>query len=523
MVLSQNSKDPVVPIAPALEPSARSSYGQILRSSAIIGGSSVFNVALGVVRTKIAALLLGPAGVGVVGLYNSIVELTRSVASMGINSSAVRQIAESAASGNTQRAARTMLTVRRLALCLGLVGAGAVAAASYPISELSFGDTRHAGSIALLAVAVLCSTISAGQLGLLQGKRRVADLARSVTVGAILGTALSIPILYYFRERGMALFVVVAAGAAALASWWYARETKAERVALPWREMRTETEELLKLGLAFTTSALMSLGTGYLIRVLVLRKLGADAAGFYQAAWSIGGLYAGFILQAMGADFFPRLTAIANDNEACNRMVNEQTEVGLWVAIPGLLATLTFAPVVIHLFYSGRFGPAVDLLRWNCLGLLLRVAAWPIGFIILAKGERRLYIVTELVSGLAYLGLVWIGLYFFGLVGTSVGFFAVYVFYLIMLYAVGWRLSGFRWSPKTARVAIFGVPLIAGVFAAGCFLPGYVATPLGAAVTAGACYYSLKKILALVALENLPAFAGKIAIWLRLSPKNELH
>ena len=91
----------------------------------------------------------------------------------------------------------------------------------------------------------------------------------------------------------------------------------------------------------------------------------------------------------MGADFFPRLTAVAQDNSECNRLVNEQAEVGLLLAGPGVLGTLTFAPLVIQLFYSARFGPAVEILRWICLGMMLRVASWPMGYILLAKGARQ--------------------------------------------------------------------------------------------------------------------------------------
>ena len=59
----------------------------------------------------------------------------------------------------------------------------------------------------------------------------------------------------------------------------------------------------------------------------------------------------------MGADFYPRLTAIANRNEDCNRLVNEQAEIGLLMAGPGILATLTLAPIVITVFYRGDFAP----------------------------------------------------------------------------------------------------------------------------------------------------------------------
>ena len=50
------------------------------------------------------------------------------------------------------------------------------------------------------------------------------------------------------------------------------------------------------------------MGAAYTIRLIVLRNAGLEAAGLYQAAWVLGGLYVAFILQAMGADFYPRLT-----------------------------------------------------------------------------------------------------------------------------------------------------------------------------------------------------------------------
>lgn len=45
---------------------------------------------------------------------------------------------------------------------------------------------------------------------------------------------------------------------------------------------------------------------------IVVRSLGLDAAGLFQAAATLSTLYIGVILTAMGADFYPRLTAVAS-------------------------------------------------------------------------------------------------------------------------------------------------------------------------------------------------------------------
>src|SRR5262245_22520875 len=88
------------------------SYGQILKSSALIGGASTLNIAIGIVRTKAMAVLLGPAGFGLLGVYASIIDLAVSVAGLGVASSGVRQIAVSVASGDNRRIASTATILR---------------------------------------------------------------------------------------------------------------------------------------------------------------------------------------------------------------------------------------------------------------------------------------------------------------------------------------------------------------------------------------------------------------------------
>src|SRR5205807_9242592 len=139
--------------------------------------------------------------------------------------------------------------------------------------------------------------------------------------------------------------------------------------------------------------------------------------GLYEAAWTLGGLYVGFVLQAMGTDFYPRLVGVANNNAECNRLVNEQAQVSMLLAAPGVIATMTFAPLVIAMLYSAAFDGAVEVLRWICLGMALRVITWPIGFIIVAKGRRAVFFGAELVWTIVNVGLAWLCVREFGLNG----------------------------------------------------------------------------------------------------------
>jgi PST family polysaccharide transporter len=252
------------------------------------------------------------------------------------------------------------------------------------------------------------------------------------------------------------------------------------------------------------------MGVAYVVRLTVLRKVGFEATGLYQSAWTLGGLYVGFILQAMGADFYPRLTAAANDNDECNRLVNEQTEIGILLAGPGVLATLTFAPLVLGIFYSSKFVQAVPILRWLSLGTVLQVITWPIGFIVIAKAKQKLFFLCETAWAGISLILAWACVSTFGLTGAGIAFFGSYVFHGVMMYIVVRRLTGFGWSSENRRILLLYLPLMALVFFCFYWLPFIPALCIGTAAVIICSIHSIRTLMKLVSLDKSHPFLRRI-------------
>jgi enterobacterial common antigen flippase len=480
------------------------SYGEILKSSAMIASSSVLGLGIGIIRTKAMALILGPAGVGLIGVYASLADLARSVAELGINSSGVRQIADAVGSGDGDRIGRIVIVLRRTALVLGILGALLLVAVSVPASVLTFGTQEHAGAVALLSLAVLFRLVADGQGALIQGMRRISDLAKVGVLGALFGTLIGVPIVYVLREDGVVPSLVAVAATSLAVSWYYSRKAPIRHPTMTASHVTQEAAALLKLGLAFMASGFLMMGAAYAVRIMVLRGVGLDAAGLYQSAWTLAGLYVGFILQAMGADFYPRLVGVAKDNPQCNRLVNEQAQVSLLLAGPGVIATLTFTPLVIVLFYSAEFSAAVEVLRWICLGMTLRVVTWPMGYIIVAKGLQSLFFATELAWTIVNVALAWLCVRAWGLNGAGIAFFGSYVFHAVMIYALVHRLSGFRWSWDNRRTVTLYILSVAIVFCAYYVLPSPWAMALGAMVMVLSGIHSLRTLVTLFPRTRIP-------------------
>src|SRR5262245_11741556 len=217
-------------------PAQPKSYGQVLKSSALIGGSSVIEVAIRIVRAKAMALLVGPAGIGLLGIYSTISSLVGNLAGLGLKTSGVREIAEAVGTGDAVRIGRTVKTLRRVALVSGLLGGLLLLAISRYVARFTFGNETHVGAIALLALTITLTEISEAQMALVQGMRRIADLAKLSVLGAIYGTLLSVPLVYFFGENGLVPSLVCVSGMGILTSWWYARKIKTTPVRMTLRE-----------------------------------------------------------------------------------------------------------------------------------------------------------------------------------------------------------------------------------------------------------------------------------------------
>jgi O-antigen/teichoic acid export membrane protein len=461
--------------------SASNSYRAILRSSSIMGAASVVNILSGLVRMKLAAVLLGPAGIGLIGLFQSLMGTASTLAALGFGTVGTRQIAEAHAHGDRVDVAAARRALFWGTLGLSLFGAGAFFMLREVMAAKIMADPPRAAEIGWLALGVLLTVGAGSQVALLNGLRRIGDLAR-VQIGAgVLGTVIGVAVLLSWRESGVVAFILGAPLAAfVLGHWYVARLPGIEGGPTPLRDLARQWGTMARLGAAFMISGL-AVAAGYLVvRGLVQRELGLEALGQFQAAWAIAMTYITFVLGAMATDYYPRLTAVIQDHAATIRLVNEQTEVALLLAGPVLIAMLALAPWIIRLLYTAEFAVAADILRWQVLGDILKVMSWPLGFVLMAAGRGKTYLFTESTVIAVFVLGTFVGLPWFGIEATGIAFLGLYAVYLpLVFWLARWRI-GFAWRREVLAQAgalagmaalVMGLARISDLAAAGLGLP----------------------------------------------------
>ena len=78
------------------------------------------------------------------------------------------------------------------------------------------------------------------------------------------------------------------------------------------------------------------------------------------------------------------------------------------VCAPVCVGLIGLAPRAARICFSAEFEATADILRWQVVGDIMKVMAWPLGFVLLARGDGRRYLVLESAAMIVLVATVWL-------------------------------------------------------------------------------------------------------------------
>jgi len=414
----------------------KSSYRQIMKATSIFGGVQVINIIIQIIRSKFIAVLLGPAGIGINNLLNSTTGLIAGFTSFGLGTSAVKRISEAFGNGNVEKAAVIITVLKRLVWLTGFLGAIITFVFSSWLSVLTFGNSEYSLAFRWISITLLLNQISLGQTVALRGMRKINLMAKSSLSGSFFGLFVSVPIYYVWGIDGIVPAIIVSSIISLLRSWYFFNKVKLVKVQVPKETTLLEGKQMLALGFMLSLTSLYVMVKNYGIRIYLSHEGGLEIVGFYSAAFVIVNSYVGMVFSAMSTDYFPRLSAVANDTIKSRELMNQQAEIAVLILAPIIIIFIVCINWVIVLLYSNKFLPISQMVQFAMLGTLFKAISWSIAYIFLAKGARKIFLFNELIGGTVTLFFQLGGYYFGGLTGMGIGFMLGYLYYLVQVYIV---------------------------------------------------------------------------------------
>lgn len=430
---------------------------KIIKAMGIFGGVQSLQILCSVIRTKLVAVWIGPAGVGLIALYNSTIEFLSTVSQLNLRQSAVRDLAKT--SDSSTETGRTTAVVRKLALFLGIFGMIAVILLSPVLGWWSFGSTSAMTPFIVLSPIMVFSSIASGEWAVMQGLGNLKELARCTLYSSVASTAVAIPLFYFLRIDGIIPVLIVFA----LFNTLFARlmrDRKINTIKMGFRQAWREGRDMLSLGMYLTVSYGVTLLVSYIFTAWLNRSYSTETVGYFQAGYTLVNSYAGIIFTAMAYEYFPRLSGMTIHKKRMETAVSHQIKISLYVLLPVIVTLVCARQLIIDILYNGSFDAALPFVALASTGLAFRAASFCMAYVILAKGDGRIYVVTEFISAAAYLLLNILLFEEYGFAGLGAAYIAWYICYTAIVYAV--YHFRYRMHLRSVVIRLLAIVAIAG-------------------------------------------------------------
>jgi PST family polysaccharide transporter len=442
----------------------QNSYKQILKATSLFGGVQVFGVLVSIVKSKFAAIFLGPAGIGVLGVLNATLNVIIGFFKLGLDISAVKEISVSYEESAPAKTSMTINVLKRLTWITGILGSTVTIISSSWLSQIAFGNSDHTISFVVISIAIFFNQLTVGNLAILQGLRKLRNLAKATVWASFCSLLTIIPLYYYFGISGIVPVIVLNSIFTFIFSWHFTKPFKTKLESLPFIQVLLEGKQMVKLGFVLSMGSLATLLMVYIVQVFITNQGGLEEVGFYNAAFIIINAYVGVIFNAMSKDYFPRLASVMEHGNIFKNVVNQQAFVAVLLITPVIIVFLTFSPLIIKILFSNAFLPILGILTFGILATLFKAASWTLGYILIAKGDSKLYIITEVGFNALLILMSIFGYIYGGLTGVGIGYLLYYLLYLIGIKIITRQFYDFEFNAGFYKIFITCVLLFIGAF-----------------------------------------------------------
>jgi O-antigen/teichoic acid export membrane protein len=254
--------------------------------------------------------------------------------------------------------------------------------------------------------------------------------------------------------------IVISAISSLLLSWYFASKLSLKKVKITFDDLKLEGKEMLIMGFMISLSGIITLIFSYLVRIFISNYGSVEDVGLYNAGFAIVNSYVGMIFTAMATDYYPKLSAIANDNIKANETINQQAEIAILILSPIILIFIFFIKWIIVLLYSNAFIAIDDMILYAASGMVFKALSWAIAFLFLARGASRLFFWNEFISNIYMFGLNLLGYYWLGLKGLGISFLISYILYGLQVIWVSKHYFKFEITFELKKIVLVNVLII---------------------------------------------------------------
>lgn len=385
----------------------------------------------GLVINKVLSIYIGPTGLALVGQLQNFSQLAMTAAQGGINSGVTKYAAEYGR--DKERIAILFSTAGRISLFSSIfVGVMILIFANY--ASLKILNSENYNYIFLIfGLTIVLFVANSLLLSILNGLKEIKTWVKINIIQSIYSLFFTTSLIILLGLDGALIALVTNQSVIFIIMLWLLRKNQFINVSSFKKAF--DKPEAKKLG-AFALMAITSAATipfsHLVIRNYIGENLGWNKAGYWQAIWYISAMYLMIISTALSTYYLPKLSEITNKKELRKEILQGYTFI--MPAVIGMSFLIFLCrDFIIWMLFTEDFSPMRELFLWQLVGDVMKMAAWLVGYLMIAKAMTKKFIITEIIFGFGFMILTIFFVRHYGLIGASYSFAMSYTFYFILI------------------------------------------------------------------------------------------
>jgi PST family polysaccharide transporter len=297
-----------------------------------------------------------------------------------------------------------------------------------------------------IVLSLLCFVFHTLMQSFFHGLKSYKIIVQSTLISALLTLGVSTALIYYVNKIGLILSVFVPSVILLLTYFFHSSKSWHFGWVLFGKPFRLFIfKPLLSFTAMSAVAAIVFPAVLITIRSLLVEHSGVELASYWEGYSRLSMFISGLAISSISLYYLPKLVQ-ANPGEEMLRVVIWGVKFLFAIAFPAMLLIFLFGNDIIPLLYTSSFLETIFLLKWELLGTFLKLLSFTVSFIMIAKKLTTVFVLSEFISGLLFLGLSMLFIDLYGVVGASIAFAGTYFLYL--LWAVIYFGNRFKFFEK---------------------------------------------------------------------------
>ncbi|NRN30286.1 O-antigen translocase [Photorhabdus heterorhabditis] len=393
--------------------------------------ATAFKMLAGLVINKAVSLYIGPAGLALIGQFQSFSQLIMIAAQGAINNGVVKYTAEYGP--NDSKTPALFSTAAKISLITSIIVGILLILLSQTAAKEILLDIKYQYVFIIFGFTIVLFVLNGLLLSILNGLKEIQTYIKINIIQSIYALVFTSILIIAFKLNGVLIALATHQSIILLVTLFLLRKhpiIKWENFIKPFN--RPIAKKLMGYSAMAITSAIMVPVSHLIIRNYLGTTLGWDQAGYWQGIWYISTTYLTIITTTLSVYYLPKLSEINNKKELIREVKQGYQFIMPLVIIAGFIIW-ALRDTIISILFTKEFLNMRPLFTWQIIGDIFKISSWLLAYIMLAKSMTKTYIVTEIIFNISFMILSYLFINNFGLIGITYAYTLNYVSYMIFM------------------------------------------------------------------------------------------